>query len=162
MSAEVASGLSVERPPEQCFRFGPLPLEHSLAARRNGQRISLAIIYLKCAGRRFLRLGHVSNGASIANKPKIEPGHRHPAECRSVFGAAYRSLFKALDGPVKFLSCLAIQVMPASKVPFVRFEITSVAANKARGWLAVPTRSMSAIARAISSCTANKSSSLRS
>src|ERR1700692_4387421 len=129
MSAEVASGLSVERAPEQRFSFGPLPLEHRLAARRNGQRISLTIIYLKCAGRRFLRLGHCVKRSIHGKQAKIEPGHRHPAECWSVSGAPYRSLFKALDGPMKLLSCLAIQVMPASKVPLVRFEITSVASQ---------------------------------
>ncbi len=95
-----------------------------------GQGISLAIIYLKCSGRSLLGLRQHIKRSIHGKHAQVEPGHGHSAECLRVSRTSCRSLFKALNSSVKLFSCLAVQVMASSKVPFVRLKIADVASQQ--------------------------------
>ena len=134
MPRKIASGLSFERSLEQCFGFTPVPLEHGLGARRYGQGLSLATIDLKRSGGRLLGLRHRVKRSIHGKHAQVEPGHGHSAQCLRVSRTSCRSLFKALNSSVKLFSCLAVQMMASSKVPFVRLKIADVATRQ-RVWL---------------------------
>src|SRR5438309_11722053 len=127
MLREVAARLSVERPLEQEFRLAPVPIEHGLGACQDGQRIPLAFIHLQCASRRSLCLWHRLKRSIHGKHAKVEPCHCHSTECQRIARAARSGLFEALDGAMKLFSCLTVQVMTSSKVPFVCFEIIDAA-----------------------------------
>ena len=123
MHREIVRRLNIQRLAKQRLGSVPVPVVHRRGAGRDGHGFALPLAGAEGSGGCLPGLRHHVERGVHAQQAEIQPRDGLAAGGGSVFRPPGQGLVKTIDGAVERFSGLAVQVIPAAKIPVIRLEI---------------------------------------